>query len=213
MISQLRTYTINRGMMDQWVKLFTETVVTIQEKQGIKVEGMWVTEDATQFIWIRSFAGAEDVKSKEAAFNESQEWKAIVDHARSHLARIEVQTMEPALGVAGNGLTGQTGMVSQLRIYTVNRDMMDQWVKLFTETLGPIQEKGGIKVDGMWVNEDKNQFIWIRSFASAEDVKSKEAAFNESQEWKAIVDHAASHLARTDVHTMEPVSAVAVGTT
>ncbi len=50
-------------------------------------------------------------------------------------------------------------MISQLRIYTVNRGMMDQWVKHFTETLVPMQEKHGIKIGGMWVNEDKNQFI------------------------------------------------------
>ena len=60
MTSQLRIYTINRGMMDEWVKLFTETIVPIQEKHGIKIEGMWVSEDSTQFIWIRSFTNSED---------------------------------------------------------------------------------------------------------------------------------------------------------
>ena len=56
-------------------------------------------------------------------------------------------------------------MISQLRVYTVNRGMMDDWVKHFTQNLVPIQENVGIKIDGMWVNEDKDQFIWIRSFA------------------------------------------------
>ena len=96
-------------------------------------------------------------------------------------------------------------MISQLRMYTVNRGMMDQWVKHFTETLIPLQEKLGIKIDGTWVNEDRNQFIWIRTFADAEDVKAKEAAFYASPEWLAVVDHTRSHLARLDVHTMEPV--------
>ena len=97
-------------------------------------------------------------------------------------------------------------MISQLRMYTVNRGMMDQWVKYFTENLVSMQEKYGIKIDGMWVNESKDQFIWIRSFADAEDVKAKEAAFYASPEWNAVVDTARSHLARLDVHTMEPVS-------
>mgnify|MGYP000333070664 CR=1 FL=1 len=65
-------------------------------------------------------------------------------------------------------------MISQLRIYTVNKGMTDQWVKHFTEVLVPMQEKHDIKIGGMWVNEDKNQFIWIRSFANAEDVTVKE---------------------------------------
>ena len=58
MTSQLRMYTINRGMMDQWVKLFTETLVPMQEKHGIKIEGMWVSEDSTQFIWIHTYGNS-----------------------------------------------------------------------------------------------------------------------------------------------------------
>jgi len=41
MTSQLRMYTINLGMMNAWVKLFTESLVPIKEKHGIKIEGMW----------------------------------------------------------------------------------------------------------------------------------------------------------------------------
>ena len=212
MISQLRIYTVNRGMMDQWVKLFTETLVPMQEKQGIKVGGMWANEDRNQFIWTRSFADAEDLKAKEAAFYGSTEWTGVMDQARSHLARTVVQAMEPASNVEGDGLSIGSEKVSQLRMYTVNRGMMDQWVKLFTETLVPIQENLGMKIDAMWVNEDKNQFIWIRSFADAEDLKAKEAAFGASPDWQAIRERAGSHLARLDVLTMEPVARVAVGT-
>ena len=125
MTSQLRMYTINRGMMDQWVKLFTEKLVTMQEKHGIKIEGMWVSEDSTQFIWIRSFTNSEDVKAKEAAFYGSPEWNAVMDHARSHIARTVVQTMEPALNMTGDSLRRGPGKVCQLRIYTINRGMME----------------------------------------------------------------------------------------
>ncbi len=100
-------------------------------------------------------------------------------------------------------------MISQLRIYTVNRGMMDQWVRLFTETIAPLQGKHGIKIDGMWVNEDKNQFIWVRSFADAADLKTKTGSFSSSSEWRAVKDHVMSHLAREDVQNLEPVSKVA----
>jgi hypothetical protein len=83
--------------------------------------------------------------------------------------------------------------------------MMDAWVKHFTENLVPMQENLGIKIDGMWVDEDKNQFIWIRSFADSADVEKKEAAFYASPEWQAVMEHTRSHLARLDVKTMEPV--------
>ena len=99
-------------------------------------------------------------------------------------------------------------MISQLRIYTVNKGMTDQWVKHFTGGRGPRQGKNGTKVGGMWVNEDKNQFIWTRSFADAEDVTAKEAAFYGSAEWTATVDHTRSHIARIVVQTMEPATKV-----
>ena len=56
------------------------------------------------------------------------------------------------------------------------------------------------------MNEDHNQYIWIRSFANAEDVKDKVAAFSGSPEWTGGArDFAFSHLARLDVQTMQPV--------
>jgi hypothetical protein len=97
MISQLRTYTINRGMMDQWVSLFNETLMPIYSKVGIVVEGAWANEDKNQFIWIRSFEDASDLETKEAAFYGSDEWKANVDHIRSHLARVDVQVINKVL--------------------------------------------------------------------------------------------------------------------
>ena len=96
-------------------------------------------------------------------------------------------------------------MISQLRVYTVNRGMMDEWINVFTETLVPMQEQHGIKIDGMGVNEDRNQFIWIRSFADAQDMDSKR--FSSFPEWRAVRDRVLSHLAREDVQTMEPVGA------
>ena len=206
MTSQLRIYTVNRGMMDQWVKLFTEIIVPMQEKHGIKIEGMWVGEDSTQFIWIRSFANSEDMKAKKAAFYGSREWNAVMDQARSHIARAAVQTMEPALNVSGDSLRRGTGKACQLRIYTINRGMMESWVKFHTETSVPLHEKLGISVEGSWVNEDNNQYIWIRTFDDAEDMKAKESAFIESPEWKGGAgDLARSHLARLDVQPMRPI--------
>ena len=99
MIYQLRTYTVNKGMMDQWVNLFNDKLVGIMADNGIKVEDAWVNLDKNQFIWIRSFASAEDVAVKEAAFSGSAEWNAVMDDARSHLARTQVEPMESVLKV------------------------------------------------------------------------------------------------------------------
>ena len=102
MIYQLRTYTVNKGMMDDWVSLFNDQIVAIQENCGIKVEAAWVNLDQNQFIWIRSFADSDDVKVKESAFYASPEWNAVMDQARSHLARNQVEPMTSVLKIPAN---------------------------------------------------------------------------------------------------------------
>jgi len=37
MVSQLRIYTINTGMMDSWLKIFEETIRPLHSKLGIPV--------------------------------------------------------------------------------------------------------------------------------------------------------------------------------
>ena len=100
MIYQLRTYTVNRGMMDDWVALFNNELVGIMDQYGIKVTGAWVNQDENLFIWIRAFNDADDVAAKEASFYASPEWNTVMDRARSHLARIHVETMGPVLSGA-----------------------------------------------------------------------------------------------------------------
>ena len=41
-------------------------------------------------------------------------------------------------------------MVYQLRIYTINRGMMDSWISLFNEHIWPLHERLGIPVQNSW---------------------------------------------------------------
>ena len=68
-------------------------------------------------------------------------------------------------------------MVSQLRIYTINRGMMDSWVKLFEEQIRPIHDSIGVPVVASWVNADRTEFIWVRRFNSADEIADKEAEY------------------------------------
>ena len=97
MVSQLRIYTINRGMMDSWLKVFEEHIRPLHSKLGLPVERTWVNPDRTEFIWIRSFKNAEEIPEKEAAYYGSPERKALGDLPTSHLAKIEVRLIEPVL--------------------------------------------------------------------------------------------------------------------
>jgi hypothetical protein len=97
MVSQLRIYTINRGMMDSFVRLFEENIRPLHDKLGIPVESAWVNEDRTEFIWVRSFNSKEEIAQKEAAYFSSPQRKALGDKPQTHIAKIEVRVIESAL--------------------------------------------------------------------------------------------------------------------
>ena len=90
-VAHLRTYTINVGQMDSWLTLFHEHLVPLLKEHDIRVEGAWVNDARTQFIWVRSYGETDaDLEHKEAAFYGSAWWKANVDTVRGHLAHREI---------------------------------------------------------------------------------------------------------------------------
>jgi len=96
-------------------------------------------------------------------------------------------------------------MVSQIRIYTINRNMMDSWVKLFKEKLLPIHQKCGIPVERAWVNLDRSEFIWVRSFSSADEIQIKEAEYFATPDRKALGDLPRTHIAKVEVRVVQSV--------
>jgi hypothetical protein len=103
-------------------------------------------------------------------------------------------------------------MVYQLRIYTINRGMMDSWVKLFNEHIRPLHDKLGIPVEQSWVNADKTEFIWVRRFNNAEEISVKEAEYFASPERTALADIPPSHIAKMEVRVIEEVPATVMST-
>ena len=100
-------------------------------------------------------------------------------------------------------------MVYQLRIYTINRGMMDSWIKLFNEHIRPLHQRLGIPVEQSWVNADKTEFIWVRRFNNAEEIPAKESAYFASPERTALGDIPPSHIAKMEVRVIAGVAATA----
>ena len=98
-------------------------------------------------------------------------------------------------------------MIAEIRIYTVNKGMMDSFVKLWNEQLAPIHAKYGLKILGGWVNKPQNEFVWIRVFENEAERDAKEKAYFDSPERKALGDLPPSHMAKIEVRTVEDVFA------
>jgi hypothetical protein len=92
-------------------------------------------------------------------------------------------------------------MRGQLRIYTINEGQMDGWLEQF-DSLISAQAAAGITVRASWVEVEKSQFGWIRTFA-ADDVEDCEAKFYGSAFWDEVVEKTRSYISNVDVTEIE----------
>lgn len=97
-------------------------------------------------------------------------------------------------------------MVGQLRIYTINKGMADSWLKLFHEVIAPKTLAFGMGIQSAWMDKEKERFIWIRTYESIEDIKTKEDAFYGSDWWKENMPTIRGHLARREITVIMPSS-------
>ena len=98
MIAQVRLYTINRGKMESWIKLFNERLAPIHEKYGMKIGGACVYPKQNEFIWLRVFDTPEDEKAKMSVYRELPERVAVGDLPAQHIAKTEVRMAEFVYG-------------------------------------------------------------------------------------------------------------------
>ena len=77
-------------------------------------------------------------------------------------------------------------MQAQIRIYTINRGELDNWLTHFREETLPLHESVGWPVVAMWVNRPQNEVIWIRTHKDAADLEAKTKAFREGAAARGI---------------------------
>ena len=68
-------------------------------------------------------------------------------------------------------------MLSQIRIYTINKGEMDAFLKHFKEEIMPVHERIGLPIVGTWVNRPQNEFIWVRTYKDKAELEAKNKEF------------------------------------
>ena len=94
MVTEVRLYTINRGMMDSWVSVFKEKIMPTSAQYGVTIHAAFVNRPQNEFIWIRSYESAEKLD----VYNKSPERAAYGQLTGSHIAKIEVREVEGVIG-------------------------------------------------------------------------------------------------------------------
>ncbi len=55
-------------------------------------------------------------------------------------------------------------MISQLRIYTINRGKLDAFVEGWKKFVYPLHYHFGFTIPQAWVIRERNEFVWIVSY-------------------------------------------------
>ena len=98
-------------------------------------------------------------------------------------------------------------MIAQIRIYTINRNEMDAFLKHFKEETMPLHEQVGLPIVATFVNRPQNEFIWVRTFEDEADRDAKVKAFQEAARAKGV--QLGGNVAKMEVRDAEPAFAMA----
>ncbi len=92
-------------------------------------------------------------------------------------------------------------MLSQIRIYTINKGQMDAFLKHFKDDIVGIHEKIGVPIVGTYINRPQNEFIWIRAYKDEAEREAKGKAFQ--AEIKAAGIKLGENVAKMEVRDVE----------
>jgi hypothetical protein len=96
MLAQIRTYTINRGEIDSFLKEFQTIVIPLHEKVHIPIIATWIDRGRNEFIWVRRFEDQADRDRKLKVFQESPEMADIRSQVAIKIAKMDVRDVEGA---------------------------------------------------------------------------------------------------------------------
>ncbi|MDP6821869.1 MAG: NIPSNAP family protein [Dehalococcoidia bacterium] len=96
-------------------------------------------------------------------------------------------------------------MLSELRIVTINKGQMDNWLDLFRDRVAPLARRLDVRITGAWTDVDRERFVQIRSFADDEDMAARRARFVSSPDWRAIEGRVLDLTAQQDIVQLQPI--------
>ena len=97
-MTQLRTYTINRGALETFAKEWQVTIKPLREKLGFKVPAAWTIKESNQFVWLLSLEDGSAWDALDRAYHDSDERREMQPDPARHIARMESYFVEPVEG-------------------------------------------------------------------------------------------------------------------
>lgn len=92
--TQLRTYTVRDGMLDEWVERWRDEIVPLRLELGFTIGGAWIDREHNEFVWLISYDGPESFAERNALYWSSPERKAMNLDPDDYLIHTEDRTVE-----------------------------------------------------------------------------------------------------------------------
>ncbi|GGP99627.1 NIPSNAP family protein [Streptomyces roseolilacinus] len=92
--TQLRTYTVRDGLLDEWVERWRGDIVPLRLELGFEIGGAWVDRERSQFVWLISYDGPETFAERNAVYWASPEREAMGLDPGDYLVHTDERTVE-----------------------------------------------------------------------------------------------------------------------
>jgi ribosomal protein L11 methylase PrmA len=86
----------------------------------------------------------------------------------------------------------------QLRIYSVKRGEMKDWLTEWREKIAPLRREHGFVVVGSWFSEKEDRFVWILGWDGDGTYEEADRRYYDSPQRKALAPDPARHVERVE---------------
>lgn len=95
--TQLRTYTVREGLLDEWVERWRKQIVPLRLELGFEIGGAWVDRERNQFVWLISYSGLESFAEANARYWSAPKRKQMDLDPEDYLLNTEDRVVESVL--------------------------------------------------------------------------------------------------------------------
>ncbi|SMD24882.1 NIPSNAP family protein [Kibdelosporangium aridum] len=94
--TQLRTYTVREGLLDEWAAKWRELVVPLRLEFGFEIQGAWLDRERSQFVWVISYDGPESFTERNSQYWASPKRVAIGLDPEDYLVKTDIREVTAA---------------------------------------------------------------------------------------------------------------------
>ncbi|MGW1817250.1 NIPSNAP family protein [Streptomyces sp. NPDC002125] len=92
--TQLRTYTVREGLLDEWAQRWKAEILPLRLESGFAIGGAWLDREHNRFVWLISYEGPETFAERNTMYWDSPARKSMDLDPDDYLVSTEERTVE-----------------------------------------------------------------------------------------------------------------------